>query len=38
MKTLINALVALTVLAGVVGTAQAFDGRKFLEQQEKDRW
>ena len=38
MKTLIHAFVALAVLAGVTGAAQAFDGKSFYEQQDKTRW
>jgi hypothetical protein len=35
MKTLLNALVALSFIAGVASKAQAFDARSFYEQQDK---
>ena len=36
MKSIVSALVALSVLAGVAGSAQAFDAKSFFEQQAKD--
>ena len=36
MKVVVSTLMALAVLAGVVASASAFDGKAFLEQQQ--RW
>jgi hypothetical protein len=36
MKSIMSALIALSVIAGVAGSAQAFDGKSFFEQQDKD--
>ena len=35
MKTVLNALVAVALVAGVAGSAQAFDAKTFWEQQAK---
>ena len=35
MKTFISALIALSVLAGIVAPASALDGKGFYEQQER---
>mgnify|MGYP000997325937 CR=1 FL=1 len=35
MKTILNALVAVALVAGVAGSAQAFDAKTFFEQQDK---
>jgi hypothetical protein len=32
MKTILSALIALSVIAGVAGTASAFDAKSFYEQ------
>lgn len=32
MKTILSALVALSVIAGIAGTASAFDTKTFYEQ------
>jgi hypothetical protein len=36
MKTLISALLALSVLAGVAASASAFDAKSFYEQQDRE--
>jgi len=36
MKTILSALVALAVIAGVAGTASAFDPKAFYEQIDRD--
>jgi hypothetical protein len=36
MKTITSAVVALLVIAGVVGTAQALDARSFYEQVDRN--
>jgi hypothetical protein len=38
MKTIVSALVALSVLAGAVAPASALDGKGFFEQQERTRY
>jgi hypothetical protein len=39
MKTIVSALVALSVLAGIAGPAAAFDDAKtFYEQQDRARY
>lgn len=35
MKIIASALVALSVLAGIAATANAFDAKSFYEQQER---
>ena len=35
MKTIVSALVALSVLAGIAAPASAFDAKSFFEQQER---
>ena len=35
MKTIMNALLALSVITGVATQAQAFDAKSFYEQQDK---
>ena len=35
MKIIVSALVALSVLAGVAGSASAFDAKSFFEQQDR---
>ena len=35
MKTIVSALIALSVIAGVATSASAFDAKSFYEQQEK---
>ena len=35
MKTIISALIALSVLAGIAAPASAFDGKNFYDQQER---
>ncbi len=35
MKTIVSALVALSVLAGIAGPASAFDAKSFYEQQDR---
>jgi hypothetical protein len=37
MKTLMSALVALSVLAGVAASANAFDAKTFFEQQDREK-
>jgi hypothetical protein len=36
MKTILSALVALSVIAGVAGTASALDAKTFFEQIDRD--
>jgi hypothetical protein len=36
MKTILSALVALSVIAGVAGTASAFDAKTFYEQVDRN--
>lgn len=36
MKTILSALVALSVITGVAGTASAFDTKTFYEQIDRD--
>jgi hypothetical protein len=36
MKTIMSALVALSVIAGVAGTANALDAKAFFEQVDRD--
>jgi hypothetical protein len=36
MKTILSALVALSVIAGVAGTASALDAKTFFEQVDRD--
>ena len=36
MKTLLSALVALSVLVGVAASANAFDTKKFYDQQDRE--
>jgi hypothetical protein len=36
MKTILSALVALSVIAGVTGTANALDAKAFFEQVDRD--
>jgi hypothetical protein len=36
MKTITSALVALLVIAGITGTATAFDAKTFYEQIDRD--
>jgi len=36
MKTILSALVALSVIAGVAGTANALDAKTFFEQVDRD--
>jgi hypothetical protein len=36
MKTILSALVALSVIAGVAGSASAFDTKTFFEQVDRD--
>ena len=36
MKTLVSAIVALSVLTGFVASASAFDLKTFYEQQDRD--
>jgi hypothetical protein len=37
MKTIVSALIALSVLVGIAGQAVAFDAKTFWEQQDRDR-
>jgi hypothetical protein len=37
MKTIVSALIALSVLAGIAGQATAFDAKTFWDQQDRDR-
>jgi len=36
MNTILSALVALSVIAGVAGTANAFDAKSFYEQVDRN--
>ena len=36
MKTIVSALIALSVLAGIAAPASAFDAKQFYEQQERE--
>ena len=36
MKTLVSALIALSLLAAIAAPAYAFDARAFFDQQERD--
>jgi len=36
MKTILSALVALSLIAGVAGSANAFDAKAFYEQLDRD--
>jgi hypothetical protein len=36
MKTILSALVALSIIAGVTGTASALDAKTFFEQVDRD--
>ena len=36
MKTIISALIALSVLAGIAAPAGAFDAKSFYEQQDRN--
>jgi len=36
MKTIISALIALSVLAGIAAPASALDAKQFYEQQDRD--
>jgi hypothetical protein len=36
MKTILSALVALSMLAGLAASAQAFDAKSFYDQQARD--
>jgi len=36
MKTLVSALLALSVLTGVTASASAFDAKSFYEQQDRE--
>jgi hypothetical protein len=36
MKTIVSALVALSVLTGFVASASAFDSKTFYEQQDRE--
>lgn len=38
MKTLLSALLALTVLTGVAGSASAFDAKTFYQDQDRSRY
>jgi hypothetical protein len=38
MKTLLSALLALTVLTGVAASARAFDSKAFFQEQERSRY
>ena len=38
MKTLLSALLALTVLTGAAASASAFDSKTFYEQQDRSRY
>jgi hypothetical protein len=38
MKTILSALVALSVLAGVAGSASAFDAKSFYEQVDRNHY
>ena len=36
MRTLVSALLALSVLAGIAAPASAFDAKSFFQQQERE--
>jgi hypothetical protein len=38
MKTIVSALIALSVLAGIAGSANALDTKTFFEQQERQSY
>jgi hypothetical protein len=38
MKTIVSALIALSVLAGISATASALDSKTFWEQQERQKF
>jgi hypothetical protein len=38
MKTILSALVALSVIAGVAGSANAFDAKRFYEQVDRSHY
>jgi hypothetical protein len=38
MKTIVSALIALSVLAGIAGSAAAFDTKTFYEQQDRSHY
>ncbi len=38
MKTIVSALIALSVLAGIAAPASALDSKNFYEQQERSRY
>ena len=38
MKTIASALGALSILAGIVGSASAFDAKSFFAQQDRDHY
>jgi hypothetical protein len=38
MKTIVSALIALSVLAGIAGSAAALDAKTFYEQQDRTRY
>jgi hypothetical protein len=38
MKTIVSALIALSVLAGVATSASAFDPKTFYEQQDRSHY
>ena len=38
MKTIVSILVALSVLAGVAGSANALDAKSFYEQQDRQSY
>jgi hypothetical protein len=38
MKTILSALVALSVIAGVAGTANALDAKSYYEQVDRDHY
>jgi hypothetical protein len=38
MKTLVSALLALTILTGVAASASAFDSKTFYQEQDRSRY
>jgi hypothetical protein len=38
MKTIVSALIALSVLAGIASTASALDSKTFWEQQDRQKF
>jgi hypothetical protein len=38
MKTILSALVALSVIAGIAGTASAMDAKTFYEKVDRDHY